>query len=249
MKSKVKIKHMIGYLSGKTDYANIMTELCGYKNYRFRRVARFIKKFAQAKKIVKELDSIDPKKLQWSPSCKINKPENIDYISFRAMMELNTILSTVDEDKDIIENIIEVISIACFSENNLDIDYDSSIDRFKEFRDLVKEQPFLDMMGLYNWIENSLKQSTQTWEERFLSVKIEDPDYDKAHGERMNQFNIINTIRTICNDFNVDYEKAWQVSYALTQTNSYSKATAAHIQDQIRVIKEAKMKAERDRKT
>jgi hypothetical protein len=35
------------------------------------------------------------------------------------------------------------------------------------------------------------------------------------------------------------------MSYALVQTSSYSKATVTHIQDQMRQIKEARMKRER----
>jgi hypothetical protein len=61
----------------------------------------------------------------------------------------------------------------------------------------------------------------------------------------LQQFTILNTIKTLCTDFNVDYDEAWQMSYALTQTNSYAKATYDHVHENLRILKEHKMKAQK----
>ena len=101
-------------------------------------------------------------------------------------------------------------------------------------------------MGLFNWITKSLEESITMWNDRFSSVALDDPDYDQAGGDRMGQFNVVNTIKGICNDFNLPFEKAWLMSYNLVQTNNYSQATASRIQDDLRIYKEAKLKAQRN---
>ena len=101
------------------------------------------------------------------------------------------------------------------------------------------------MFGLYNWIVRNLTTSAEDWNKRFFSVEVSDQDYETAGGHRMAQFNVITTIKSICEDFNLPFKEAWQLSYNLIQTNSYAKATQNHIQDQMRILKEGKMNAKR----
>ena len=75
-----------------------------------------------------------------------------------------------------------------------------------------------------------------------LSVHVEDKDFEQAGGNRMSQFNVINTIKMLCRDFNCTDSEAWQKSYALSQTNSYEAASRNFTQDQMRMLKEVKMK-------
>ena len=153
----------------------------------------------------------------------------IDNISFQNMMSLNSLKT---ENRDPSAVIAEKISLACCEANEMEIE---------EMEKIVLEMPFKMAMGLLNWINKSLKENALAWEERFLSVHISDKDYEQAGGHRMNQFNVITTIKNTCNDFNVTYKEAWKMSYSVIQTNSYSRATAGHIQQEMERIKEAKM--------
>jgi hypothetical protein len=107
----------------------------------------------------------------------------------------------------------------------------------------VNNLPYDQAFGIMNWIKESLHASAIMWEKRFMSVQVEDKDYDTAGGHALNQFNVINTIKNTCTDFNVTYDEAWQMPYSVIQSKSYAKATAAHIQMKMEKLKETRMKA------
>ena len=71
----------------------------------------------------------------------------------------------------------------------------------KSIEHRIRNMPFEEAMGLMNWLSKALKDSQQSWEERFLSVHVTDKDYDQAGGHSMAQFNVINTIKNTCIDF------------------------------------------------
>jgi hypothetical protein len=242
-KYSVKLKHLGLVSAEKLDYAEVMTQLVGYTNNWFTRKFNFYIKFNKAYELVNKIRQISPTEVELQPDCNIKLPKNIDNISFRAMMELQHLINNGAEE-NITEVITSIITISCYQSNNLG-KYESDSDSFRAFKERISNEPVLDMLGLYNWINESLKESSLIWEERFLSVYVEDREYQIAAGERMNQFNVINSIKSICAEFNIPFEEAWQMSYALVQTSSYSKATVTHIQDQMRQIKEARMKRER----
>lgn len=247
MKYYLRLKDLDNIASQNTEYSTIMKEVLGFNNRWLGRKWVFMQKFKQAYFLVREMKGMKPEEVKWSEDCKIKCPHNIDNISFRAMMELHAVIKNGNSDS-VTELITEVITIACYKDNN-EGEYDSNSEKYKAFREKVSSESLVHMMGLYNRIYKAVQDSNQLWEERFLSVEIEDKEYEQASGWRMNQFNVLTTVAAICNDFNVTYDKAWQVSYNVTQTNSYRKATQAHIQDQMRQIKEVKMKMERDRKS
>ena len=195
----------------------------------------FIKDYKRIFAIARVIKNLDPKKIIYKPT-NIIKPDNVDEITFRAMMTVQG----VEPGEDMVETISEVISIVCYSKNNEGI-FDTDLLSYKNFKNRILNEPLMDMLGLYTQICSELRESELLWEKRFQSVRIEDEDYEQAGGHRMSQFNILNTIKSICQDFNCKYEEAWQMSYALTQTHSYSNATAAAIQDEMRKIKERKM--------
>lgn len=243
MIEKVKFKHLASIVDGKPDMPAIMTEVFGYKNNWLGKRLLFVRKFKQAHNLIKKIEKVDPTKIGLQVGCKIKKPSHIDNITFRAMMEIQALLNS-KKDKPIIELMAELVCIACYSENN-NGPYDSTKPKFQRFKQRVMNSPMLDILGLYNWIDNAVEQSRLSWEKRFFSVEVDDPDYAQAGGDRMNQFNVITTIKALCQDFNCSYDEAWQMSYAISQTNSYSKATAAHIQDQMRQLKESAMRRDR----
>lgn len=226
------------------DYVTIMKEVLGYNNYWFGRKFVYQSKLMQAHYLVTQSKNVDPTKVELNPDCEIKVPNNIDSITFRAMMELQATLGNSNEE-NFTQTIAQIISIVCYQEN-CDGDYDSNCKSFLKFKERVLNAPIWDMMGIYNWIYKKENESKITWQQRFMSVSVEDQDYQQAGGASMQQFNVINTLKMLCRDFNCTDDRAWQKSYALSQTNSYSLATQNFVQDQMRKIKEVKMKKARN---
>jgi hypothetical protein len=77
-----------------------------------------------------------------------------------------------------------------------------------------------------------------------MSVQVIDNDLESVGGD-LSQFNVINTVKSNCEDFNVSEKEAWGLSYNLTMTNNYSKAYSNYLQEQIRIKQEAKIEARR----
>lgn len=240
----VKLRHLDMMASKDVKYAELMTDILGYKNTRYQRRYMFVKEFKKIFKLTDEIKNLDLKKIEYKESI-IKKPSNVDNITFRAMM---TVQALGNKELSYEELVADTIAIVCFSQN-VNGTFNTNTNRFNRFKNQVLNRPLLDMIGLYIIITKELNESLLTWEKRFLSVQVIDEDYDEAGGHRMSQFNIINTIKHTCVDFNATQEEAWQTLYSITQTNSYSKATYAHIQDGMRAIKERKMKAKRKRNT
>jgi len=241
----VKLKHL--HLMSQVDpnYKDIMTEVVGYKNNWFSRKWKFVSQFKVAYLLTQEMRNIDPAKLEWQEeTCPIQKPTNVDFISFQAMMELQALFGEGANEDNMLQVIRDSIAIVCYSDNH-EGDYKSDGEEFQNFKKDILNYSFKEMFGLYNWIVMDTQRSVDDWNDRFFSVEVKDNDYHQAGGDRMGQFNVIQTIKGICEDFNLPFDEAWQMSYNLVQTNSYAKATAHHIQDQMRVIKEAKMNASR----
>lgn len=241
----VKLKHLHLMAASTPNYKEIMTEVMGYKNNWFARKFQFINKFKIAYLLTNEMRDVDPLKLEWQEeTCPIEKPTNIDFISFQAMMELQALIGEGANEENMLQVITQSIAIVCYCKNN-EGDYISDGQQFEDFKNKILNYSFKEMFGLYNWIVKDMERSQDQWNERFFSVEVEDKDYQQAGGSRMAQFNVINTIKSICEDFNLPFKQAWQLSYNLVQTNSYSKATQNQIQDNMRQIKEARMQSSR----
>ena len=242
---EVKLKHLHLMAASTPNYKEIMTEVVGYKNNWFSRKWRFVSQFKVAFMLTQEMRDVDPAKLEWQEkTCPIKKPANVDFITFQAMMELQALLGGGATEENMLQVITDSITIVCYSENH-EGDYKSDGKEFQDFKNKILNSSFKEMFGLYNWIVKDCERSVEDWNQRFYSVELEDPDYHQAGGERMAQFNVITTIKNVCEDFNLPFNEAWQLSYNLVQTNSYAKATQNHIQDNMRQIKEARMNASR----
>ena len=236
-----KLKHIDALMSENVNYAYLMTEF-GYRKTFFRKRHNFKRAFSETYNFIESIKDFDPKNIELNPECDIKYPENIDSISFKAMM---TVVSYMNNSDDLLsESMAMVIAIVCFSEN-CGGDFEQSGYRFDSFKKKVLNARAFDMIGLFNLLDKKLIESAEFWERRFLEVDVSDEDYLNAGGSMMNGFNVVNTIKNICSDFNYTEERAWQVPYALTQTNSLSKATQSFIQDRMRKIKEDRMKAQR----
>lgn len=241
----LKLKNFYDVTGSEIGHVGIMKEVFNFKKHWFLPIQRkhFYRYFSLAHNLAVEAQKVDISKLEPNSESWIKIPITIDNISFLAMMELQALFGNTD-DSIMLETMAQAIAIVCYSENNTG-KYDSSSFKFRSFRDRILNSNLFDMIGVYNWIDNAMSESMKMWEERFLSVQVQDRDYEEAGGHRMAQFNILITIKSICQDFNISYDEAWQQSYILTQTNSYAKATQSHIQDQMRILKEARMKKER----
>ncbi len=243
MNKDFKLKHLVELLKPTPDITLIMTDVCGFRNNWIGRKFVFTKKVKEAYKVLEDFKTLEPKKVLENPDCKILRPSNIDHITFMAMLDTQSHLSKGGDGGESYM-IGELIAKVCFSEN-YNVDYDTSSKEFIEFREKVLNQPLLDMLGLFNWIDEALEDSTTFWNQRFLEVEVEDIDLDTAGGGSLSSFNVVNSIKQICNDFNLTLKDAWQISYTMSQTNSLAKASERFIQDRVRILKESKMKASR----
>lgn len=242
--NKLKLKHLETLLADRVDYASLMVDIYGYKNSWLGKKFMFLRLFNKTFNLIESIKNIDPKKLILDPAgYSIKYPEDIDVISFSAMMEIHMLVDSPQEG-DLGDMMAQLIALACYSENR-EGKFDSESLEFKEFKQYILNSPALSMIGLYNHLYDAVEVSSKIWQERFQSVHVEDKDYDNAGGDRMSQFNVITTIKNSCRDFNVTYEEAWQISYVVTQTNSYARATEAHIQKKMSEIKEDRMRINR----
>lgn len=245
----IRLRDMEIVSQDKIDYSYIVYNIIGYKDrvidkILFRQDKKLKIAYKRAIKLIKPIRALKPNHMQLKEGMKTKIPLSIDFISFRAMMELTAVVN-----QGIVTNLQDLmahtIAIATYSENH-DGDYDSGLETFKEYRESLLDEPLDEMLSIYNWIDKSLQESQVMWERRFLSVDVEDEDYEAVNGaQKMAQFNVINTVKNLCHDFNIEYDKAWQMPYAISQTNSYAKATYSYIQDEMRQLKEQRMKMER----
>lgn len=244
MKKKyiLRLKDIENISTENPNYSIIIKEVLGFNNFPIGRKHIFAKKFKEAHLLITEARKIDPTKVLCPEESDIKKPKNIDNISFRAMMELRSSLGGYNGETDFSLFVSKIIAIATYQENFKE-DYNSNCKKFNDFQNLILKNHIWKMIGIYNWIDKAIKESDLEWSKRFMSVEVLDPDYELAGGGRMGQFNVVTTIKNICSDFNCNYDEAWQMSYVLTQTNSYAKATQNHIQDQMRQLKEIRMKS------
>ncbi|UXQ88761.1 hypothetical protein [Tenacibaculum phage Larrie] len=244
MIERLRFCHLEGILEGKPNYAKIMVDVFGFQNRKLGRKFVFRKLFSKSYSLVEELKNLEIKSLTVPDNGTIKIPNKIDNITFRAMMELN---SLSNKDGSVVELMGSTVAVACYSENN-DGDYDSSSEKFIKFKEKVMNSPLTEVVGIYNWIVKKLDESGSFWEKRFFEVEFQDEDYVNAGGESLKAFNVLNTIKKICKDFNLTYEEAWQLPYSITQTNALESATSNYVQRRMTELKESKMRAERKRK-
>lgn len=227
----VKVKHIDRILGGSKSMVSPF-ELLEVKNTFWNRIKYKDSLYIFNYNLIEFLNT-DVTLLEPVP-CEIKIPSNVENIPFSAWLSAQSILAS--ESRTPAESIRDLIASVCYDANDIKED---------ELKEIVMEVSFRDAMGIYNWIKKSIRASQLEWEKRFLSVYVADKDYDQAGGHVMNQFNVITTIKNTCNDFNIPYEEAWLLPYSVVQTNSYAKATQAHVQSKMEDIKTARMKAQR----
>jgi len=244
MIDKLKLKHvdvLAEVDESKRDLSSLMLDVFGYKNTFFGKRKMFLKHFKNSFKLAQDVAKIDYKEMKVNEDSHIIKPESIDSISYLAMLDLTGMYNEGNRE-NLALHIANVNAIATYEENK-ESDYSMSSLYFKRYRDNLLELNLFDMVGLYNWVIESLDESAKSWNERFMSVEVIDSDLDSVGGGALHQFNVVNTIKGICKDFNIGEKDAWYISYNLVMTNSYSKAYEGYLQDQIRIKQEAKIKA------
>ena len=241
---RLRLRDLTKVAGEVVDTEGVIKEVIGFRKYWFFKETLFRVAASKAMKLIKGIRDTDLSKLSYNEKGNIKKPYHVDNITFKAMMDLQMTIGNSNEDSDVVKVMSKVIAISCYQENIKDY-YDQSDKSFDDFIQTILDEPLEDMVGLYNFICDEARESQLEWKRRFLSVEVPNPELTEAGISRMNQFNVLSTIKTLCSDFNCSYDEAWQMSYALTQTNSYSKATYDHIQDNLRQIKERKMRMNR----
>ena len=244
MKHKLKLKH-IDVLAevdeSKRDLSSLMLDVFDWKYTFFGKKKKFLDLAKKSHDLAVEVSQIDYKEIEVNENSHIVKPGNIDAISYLAMLDLIAEKSKGYEES-LALHIASVNAIATYEENKIS-KYSIASKSFERYRDSLLDQNMFDMIGLFNWVTESLSVSSKNWNERFMSVEVRDKYLDSVGGSALNQFNVVNTIKSICNDFNVSEKDAWYISYNLVMTNNYSKAYEGYLQDQIRIKREAEMKA------
>ena len=194
---RLRLKDLNKIAGDTPDVKGILTEVVGHRKHWFLNKFIFGISIRKAMTIIKNGRNLDISKLRLHKDCTISLPANIDNITFRAMIELQSIIGNSNEDSDPVEVMSSVIAITCFSENIQDY-YDSEIVDFKEFKERVLNEPMEHMIGLYNFICETTMESQLEWKKRFMSVEVKNPDTKKAGIHRMQQFNILMTLKTLC---------------------------------------------------
>ncbi len=235
MLKEFNLGHLNSLYEGKLDYNTLVKDLIDDKK------EKYAVSFKKVYDFIENVKSWDVKIVKLMDNCPIKYPKSIDNITFEAMMELRALSSRTD--MSVMELIHRTVVIGCYSEYHER--FNSDCYHYRVFEKLVWKSSALHMIGLFNHIMEALDESTKYWDSKFMEVNVPDEDYDLAGGQILSQFNIIKTVKATCVDFNVPYREAWQMSYAVTQTNSLEKASSYFIQHKMTKIKEAKMKASR----
>jgi len=222
----------------------IMRDVVGFKKYWFFKKALFRVAASRAMDLIGKARETDISKLGYNEKGRIKKPDHIDHIAFQAMMQLENIISNSNMESNMVDTMTLVIATACY-QKNINEHFDSDGEEFSNFRKQILDESMYDMVGLFNHICGEYGDSQLKWKKLFMSVEIPNAEMEEAGAGRMNQFRVLTTIKTMCDEFNCSYDEAWQMSYELTQTNSYAKATYAHIHENLRILKEHKMRAEK----
>lgn len=240
----MKLKHIdFIHEDGRVDVEELFHAIYGKKKTLIGNKWIQLRRLKEYSATLKEVMNTDLLQIKLKESMKLKLPKNIDSISFRAMTELRGY--TEKSDRSHLSMFISnVICISIFSANT-NVDYLSSGIQFKSLRSKILEIDLFEAFGMFNWINDQVAQSDKKWNERFSSVEIKDPNYVAAKGDRMHQFNTLNTLKSLCADFNVTMDKAWQIQYGVVMSNNYSKATRGHIQDGVRKLKEAEFEKKR----
>jgi hypothetical protein len=249
MRERFKLRHLNILTEedeSKRDLATLMSDILDFKNSFFGKTKWFVKNFTRIRRIVDNVNEIDYSTIVLNENSPIKKPNSVNDISYLAMLDLQRMISQ-DYDGDMAEYIAKIISIATHDLNRISKYSNDSLSN-KRLQEVILNQSLFDMIGLYNWILKDLETSSKGWEKLFMSVEVIDKDLESVGGASLSQFNVINTIKSNCQDFNVSEKEAWDMSYNLTMTNNYSKAYVTFLQDQIRVKKESEIEMNRRKK-
>ena len=238
MKQKLKLKHLNFVLDeDKKNIADLMVDILGYKNSILGKAKFFASSYVKIKRLIHDVNSIDYTKIPLNENSHIKKPNTVNEISYLQMLNLKSLTET-ETNLSMSKYMAKVIGICTYKENR-NSQYNPDSKSFKLYLENLLEINMFDMVALYNWILQDLKETSKKWDELFMSVYVEDKALQNAGGEALSQFNVINTILSTCNDFNLNDEEAMYKSYNLIMQTSYSKAYSGYIQENIRIAKEA----------
>lgn len=239
----MKLKHLNAISKG-VDLKDILIEHLGVKKLRWYHTLYFMKISRQLILEAAVIQNLDPKKVEEDPNYKIIRPEAIDNIAFGAMVELQLLFSTPG-DKEVGDLMIDMIALACF-ESHTKKPFDSDTEDFRSFKEELSESDLIGALGLFNWLDKAINESTELWNTVFKQVHVDNAEWDQAGGSMMDKFAMLNKVKSVCKDFNLDYYRSLQLPYNLVQSASLSNATANYIEDRMREVIESRMNQQRN---
>ena len=244
MKDKMKLKHLDIILdeNPKEGILILMEDLFDYKNSLMLKRIKFNKYFNKTIEALNEFRKMDLEDLEINKDFHIKSPISINEIPYSAMLDVIQLTEKGAEDGEVSKHIAKVVSIATH-EMNRETKYSHDSLSNRQYQERLLEAPLLDMISLFNWIIKDIQKVSKEWETLFLSVQVVDKELEAVGGSALSQFNIINTIKEICSDFNKTEKQSWSTSYNLVMTNSYAKSYENYLRNEMRIKREAELKA------
>ena len=241
----IKLKHLGLISSEEVDYPKLMVEVFGYKNTFLDKTIFFKYKFKKMFDVINEIRAIDISKVKDVATTNVKAPLDVDMVSFQARLEIGTLKET---SSSLVEQIVGVISILCY-ETHYGRKFNSDSLLFKAFQKHILNQPLIEMVALYNVLEEKLIQSNEKWNMLFQQVQVIDVDYEEANGSQiLGRFSLLKMSKKLIEDFNKTYEEAFLLPYVLVQTNSLESASSAFVQERMTKIKERRFKQQQNTK-
>ena len=238
---KLKLKHLDLFLTEEPSYKDILIKVFQYKTKGFLRAFRLRGYVKEALELINTVSSVVPTELEVPDNLAYKLPR-IDDLSTKARLGLEIMIESAQETMEFIDWVVDVVSITLFTANK-NQPYDDKSPLLLDFKKEILNQPYDHIIGVVNWIKSEMIKSNTRWNDLFKEVSKPDPDYFLAGGHLLDRFNVINSIKKICKDFNLSYHEAWDIPYSVMQTNNLEGSTSAMVQERMAELKEARFKA------
>ena len=237
----IKLKHLPLILEEEVDFRKIIVEVFGYKKMTLKTIL-FKKRIEKdIIKVVRKAQKIDVTKISVSNKCKIKYPQDIDMISFQQRLEVDSI----NANGDFLELIVKTIAITSYS-SHYGVDYNSDTNLFKKFEQYIYDQPFFEMIALYQHIDDKINESKKVWNRLFSQMFVLDKDFEDAGGPAiLGRFSLQNLIKKTILDFGVSYKESFLMPYKLIKSNSLEDSSRGFVGNRMTQIKEANMRRQR----
>ena len=243
MKYKLRLRDLPAIMGEKLDMEYLLREVAQYKVPKKNKGKDFVNAYEEM--LLFTTDFMDKYSLDEefvvSSTNTIKSPVQIDAISYVGTLELQSLRAS-SSDLPLEEFVKKFLGLACFEANHKGENLDNESDSYKAFEEKIFNSDLIEMLSMYKYLDKLMEENQKFWSQKFFEVSSPDPDYTQAGGDRMNAFNVIETLEAMCSRFNVSHKEAWHIPYNMVQASNLAKATQSDIQSKMSDIKEAKAK-------